>query len=630
MRPLLYLFIFLVMGWLPQPVFAAGSGALLQAVMDRAGRPMTTIDFRNTSENYLEMYFWSKDNFEVKEWPEYWLKLSAWLEELSAAQSIQKQSPLWAVTLSSYWLLCHDYTQARTFRAKGPKQGRDQFFTQMIDALLGEQIPSEPGVWRISLDSARRVVKDYPEDALAYVLLAEAILERQNIDEGANPELLTEAQSAITQALRIRPELDYAHFQQGQIYYLQDEHDKARTYFRQFVGPVDSVASEAVGNFYFWMKDTQGAVYFWEQARQESTDNQRLYQKLEQVYLQLDPQLVVKLYINGLQITPTSAFYYHKLQTLYPHVSERLIQDSLVEAHQEETYFYALIRGDLALQQEHKPEAVHWYQKALKRNPQEPQAYLNLLEILWEMGRFEDLQEILQQARANKIDPQELNYWQGVLAIEKKQLSEAIQLLKPLAQNNFRARYALMMAYRHKKDYAQAYKLLSSLMEQEPNNFSLLLTLGDMYLEQERFKDAEQAYSWAGKVEPYHEQVYFSLGNLYSRLNQSEQAMNFFQKAMLINPDALDIRNNLGNILIRQRRLDEALEVFQSILERNSNYASAYYNLACIHALKHENMIAFRYLETAFQLAPDLKKTAEQDSDLKNLRAEPQFQKLLN
>lgn len=604
---------------------AAGFEQLSRDVDFRLIRPhLKATELEQIEESLLQMYFWSKDNFEVREWPEYWQKWETWSEAL---RHQKEPVALVATVRASYGLACHDYRLVRDLLADLSRSGPAAFYTGLLQALLGEQDPDLPGVWRIPLAQARQMVHNYPNQELAHVLLAEAILERQvGIPDAEAQALLREAQRSVSRALLLNPALDYARYQQGQIYYLQGDQLKAHHYFEKELLPVGAVAAEAVGNFYSWFKDDTDALDFWERARVANPDNRRLYQKMEQADLQSKPELAVKLYLQGLKADPDQAFFYQKLRQLYGQASPQKLAVWLDETFEPSDYFYSLIRGDLV----QSPQAVDWYQKALNQNPERMEAYLNLLDLLWQQHNHKEMAQVLKIAREEDLESPELIYWQGVLALDEDHPDQAIALLTPLAKQDFRARYTLMMAYKHKKDYAQAYHILASLLEQEPQNFSLLLSLGDLYLEQGRFKEAQQAYLWADRVEPYHEQVLFSFGILYTQMKEYDKAAEAYEKASLLKPEDLDIRNNLGNVFLQQERLDAAEEVFAAILKHDPTYASAYYNLACVHALRQQREEAYRDLQQAFQLKPDLKKMAATDPDLDFLRGDKRFRELMH
>ncbi len=75
--------------------------------------------------------------------------------------------------------------------------------------------------------------------------------------------------------------------------------------------------------------------------------------------------------------------------------------------------------------------------------------------------------------------------------------------------------------------------------------------------------------------------------------------------------------------------LPKAVEVLEQALQRYPNQAVLLYDLACYLALMGRKEEALAKLERALQLDPSLKALAQKDDDLKALRDDPRFQKLV-
>ncbi|MEZ0372844.1 MAG: tetratricopeptide repeat protein [Candidatus Sericytochromatia bacterium] len=626
----------LILAWNLQGPAQAGSTAfsgdflqLEQKVRLLLPQADSVQEFESLNQWLLEMYLWSKDNFEVGQWPEIALALERWpamLQQHRAQFKGRDETALRSLE-AAYWLLLHDFGKARQLALQLPGQDAGPY-PAMIQALLGEQDPDNPGIWRISLEQARLLVRRYPQQELAYLLLAEAVLERVQ-EPGAEPELLKEAQWAVTRLLRLAPQQSFGRYQQGQLLYLQQHGDEARRYFERQVLPQGPVAAEAVGNFYSWMQDPETALAFFEKARQQAPDSLRIYQKMEQLYLQTRPSEAVRLYLKGLARLPEVSAFYQRLQGLYDQIQPEVLRSWLQQDLPAGSYSSRLILGDLALREGDARTAEHWYTKALEQNPKRREAYLNLLTQYWEGKDLASMSQLLAKSRSQGIQDAELDYWHGVLALQQGRLAEARALLEPLAKEDLKARYTLAMVYRQQGELVKARQLLSSLIEQEPQNLVLILALGDLYLEARSFAEAEEVYQLARRIEPYNAAVFFSLSNLYAETQRYDEAIEALERAILIAPDEPDFRNNLGSIYLRQQRTEDAIREFEAIVEKRPDYAEAYYNLACVYALSRRHDQALRYLQRAIALDARLRQTAREDHDLDTLRLDRRFQELL-
>lgn len=79
----------------------------------------------------------------------------------------------------------------------------------------------------------------------------------------------------------------------------------------------------------------------------------------------------------------------------------------------------------------------------------------------------------------------------------------------------------------------------------------------------------------------------------------------------------------------RKGNLKKAVEILQDAVQRYPEQAVLHYDLACYLALKGEKEKALKALERAIQLDAGLKALAQKDDDLKSLRNDERFEKLM-
>jgi tetratricopeptide (TPR) repeat protein len=75
--------------------------------------------------------------------------------------------------------------------------------------------------------------------------------------------------------------------------------------------------------------------------------------------------------------------------------------------------------------------------------------------------------------------------------------------------------------------------------------------------------------------------------------------------------------------------LQKAAEVLQEAIRRFPDQAVLHYDLACYLALLGRKEGALKELEIALQRDPNLKALAQKDDDLRSLRGDPRFEKLV-
>ncbi len=115
----------------------------------------------------------------------------------------------------------------------------------------------------------------------------------------------------------------------------------------------------------------------------------------------------------------------------------------------------------------------------------------------------------------------------------------------------------------------------------------------------------------------------------FQKSGRLQEAKRFYKKTLNVDPDYVDALNNIGVIHIHDRRYAAARNSFEKAIELEPDYVDPYYNLACLHALQGKVTEGLRYLKKAILLDPSAKDWARGDTDLTNLYAVPEFQKIV-
>ena len=108
-----------------------------------------------------------------------------------------------------------------------------------------------------------------------------------------------------------------------------------------------------------------------------------------------------------------------------------------------------------------------------------------------------------------------------------------------------------------------------------------------------------------------------------------EEARNLYRKVLKIDPQNIQALNNLGVIHMNTKYYKKAIMRFNDAIKLKHDYPDAYYNLACLYAQQNDTNRSLSYLKNAIGFNPQVRKWAENDSDLKVLADLPEFKKLL-
>jgi len=112
----------------------------------------------------------------------------------------------------------------------------------------------------------------------------------------------------------------------------------------------------------------------------------------------------------------------------------------------------------------------------------------------------------------------------------------------------------------------------------------------------------------------------------FQRSGRSREARSFYQKALALDPQNVHAVNNIGVTFLQERNFTEARKSFEDAVQLQPDYVDPYYNLACLYAIQGDTKRGLEYLRKAVSLDGSVREWALADSDLKALRALPEFQ----
>lgn len=108
-----------------------------------------------------------------------------------------------------------------------------------------------------------------------------------------------------------------------------------------------------------------------------------------------------------------------------------------------------------------------------------------------------------------------------------------------------------------------------------------------------------------------------------------EDARGFYKKALMLDSNSVNALNDLGVAYMQDRDYVEAQKSFEHAIQRKPDYVDAYYNLACLHALKGEKIRSLTHLKKAISLDSSVREWARKDRDLQHLKGQPEFQEII-
>ncbi len=116
--------------------------------------------------------------------------------------------------------------------------------------------------------------------------------------------------------------------------------------------------------------------------------------------------------------------------------------------------------------------------------------------------------------------------------------------------------------------------------------------------------------------------------DIFKADGDAERLRAQLQSALEIDHEYAEGYVGVGMTFFVRERYDEALDWYKRALEANPTLGDAYYNTACVYAVRGDPEQALRYLRTAVLNGYVDTATLAEDEDLKNLAGNPAFEKL--
>jgi tetratricopeptide (TPR) repeat protein len=285
-----------------------------------------------------------------------------------------------------------------------------------------------------------------------------------------------------------------------------------------------------------------------------------------------------------------------------------------------------------------KYKAVETYQKAVKQQPKDAQAYLNLgnawmdfhqnsgkgyrlaiqlndIEMLSLMMSALPSREgaIAAYSKALALDPT-LAAAYGGLCLAKVQTNisteaqktlatcrKAIELQPQWAQVHLALGVALWD--QHKVD--DAVTVFRRAVALEPNNGNTHYQLGRALVDQNNSQEAEKHLRKAIALNPEGNMSYISLGNALTDQGKPNEAIAAYRQSIQVSPDQPLAYAFLGDVLIQQKRTDEAISNAQEMIRRYPSFSSGYQGLGAALSQKNRLQEAIAAYNQAATKAPN-------------------------
>jgi len=193
--------------------------------------------------------------------------------------------------------------------------------------------------------------------------------------------------------------------------------------------------------------------------------------------------------------------------------------------------------GMLARQKGDLHNALKYYRKAIKIDPNNAAAFNNIATVYRMTGRFEDAEEALRSSLLIRPSYTEALMNLGSLLSENGRYEEAYHFMveaEKLSPNEYKLQNNLGTHYLRVGKYYKAEKSLKKALRIGGESARILYNLGGALEGQEKFKDAMVYYQKALSVDSLYAPPYAKLGILFERFGEPENAQKSYRRFLSI------------------------------------------------------------------------------------------------
>jgi tetratricopeptide (TPR) repeat protein len=230
--------------------------------------------------------------------------------------------------------------------------------------------------------------------------------------------------------------------------------------------------------------------------------------------------------------------------------------------------------GLLEAREEHYPEAIRFYRKAMALDPSMPSLQLNLGLSLFKNGDYRQAIEMFEPFLKAKPDDQRLNILVGM------------------------SHYGL-------GEYGKASPYLKRASQSDPQNLTLLLTLAHSCLYSSQYPCVLDAFHQIVALNAESAEADMLVGEALDEMKEADGAIREFRAAVLADPKEPNVHFGLGYLLWKKGQHAEAAKEFQAELDNDPQHLLAMLYLADSEMQMNQPDDARTLLEKLLKLSPD-------------------------
>lgn len=367
---------------------------------------------------------------------------------------------------------------------------------------------------------------------------------------------LKKAMSYFKKALKQEPSYSQAALGIGLLYEQEKKNKKAVETYKKFLKSYrnDVVILNRVVSLLFAMQRYNDVVPYAERLSDFDPDNLNLKVKLGILYTDVkDYQKAVSVFKRLLKQSPQNDKLLYYLGAIYQETKE---YENAIE-------YFSLITPESGLYQDSSVQIAQMLSKVAKLDTSKLNQFVGFVD--------EKSKELPSLAVEFKVI--EANYFQ-----ERKQFDLAINSLLSVQKSEmFKENHNFYLAslYESSKEFDEAYKIMFSILKENPKNAHALNFLGYSFVERNiKLDEAKKFLVKASNLKPSDGYIKDSLGWYYYKVGDTQKALSIITEASKLVTNDASIQKHLAVIYARLNNFKMAKKFLKNAIKYTSSDSS--------------------------------------------------------
>jgi tetratricopeptide (TPR) repeat protein len=298
--------------------------------------------------------------------------------------------------------------------------------------------------------------------------------------------------------------------------------------------------------------------------------------------------------------------------------------------------------GLLEARQEHYPQAITYYRKAMELNPALAGLRMNLGLALFKDGDYRQAIQIfgplLKNEPASSPETQRLTLLIGMSHYGLSEFAAATPFLKQAADQD-PTNLTLLLTLAHSCLLSTQYQCVLDtyhrMIALNAESAEADMLMGEALDEMKETGEATRKFQDAVKANPKEPNVHFGLGYLLWMQGKMQEAAQEFHAELENDPGHLQAMLYLADTDIQMNRMDDARSLLEKLVKINPENSMEHLDLGVVYAGEGRNAAALAEFQAAEKLAPEdvkahwrlarlyrsMGKTAESEAEISKARS---------